>query len=91
MGEVDNRVIEAGWVIVIDWLESAMRLLDGKAYECLLMLLWNVWNSRNNLLFTGLLEDPKLVWERALEFGRDFLIFNLNNVAMLPREIHTMS
>lgn len=68
-----------------------MRLLYGKAFDCLIMLLWNVWNSRNNLLFRGLVEQPKLVWKRALAFGRDFRIFNLNNAALLPKEIRTIS
>lgn len=52
----------------------------------MIFILWNVWNSRNNLISRGLSEAPKLVWERAMDFGRDFQIFNLNNIAMLSRE-----
>lgn len=63
-----------------------MRLLDDKAFDCLIMVLWNAWNSRNNLLFRGVLENPKLAWDRTLEFGRDFRIFNMNNAMMLPKE-----
>lgn len=62
-----------------------MRLLDGKAFECLVMLMWNIWNSRNNLIFKGLTEDPKLVWKHALSFCREIRIHNLNNVEMVPK------
>lgn len=65
-----------------------MRLLDGRASKCLLMTLWNIWNSRNNLVFRAMHKIPNVVWERAHEFGRDFHIFNLNNDALLPRWIH---
>ncbi|KAG8480937.1 hypothetical protein CXB51_025616 [Gossypium anomalum] len=63
-------------------LEDATRLLDLKAFENLIMVSWNVWNSRNNALFHGKKEDARLIWERARTLGDDFRNFNLSHVAM---------
>lgn len=85
LGGIDGRLLTSEWDTNIDWLETMIRLVDGKAFECLVMLLWNIWNSRNNLIFRGSSEDSKLVWESALSFCRDFRIHNLNNVGMVPK------
>lgn len=44
-GSIDNRVLNDNWSSGIDWLESSMRFLDSKAYECFIILLWNIWNA----------------------------------------------
>ncbi|PPS02220.1 hypothetical protein GOBAR_AA18445 [Gossypium barbadense] len=62
--------------------EDATRLLDLKAFENLIMVSWNVWNSRNNALFHGKEEDARLIWERARTLGDDFRNFNLSHVAL---------
>lgn len=88
IGCMDNQVIDYGWTIGIDWLEEAMRFLDGTAFECLLIVLWNVWNSKNNFLFRGTVELSKVVWDRAIMYGWDFRIHNLNNAPMIPTTSH---
>lgn len=60
-GGIDGRLLNSEWTMRVDWLESSMRLLDQKAFECLVMLLWNIWNVRNNLIFKGIVEDSKMV------------------------------
>ncbi|MBA0780303.1 hypothetical protein Gotri_004421 [Gossypium trilobum] len=49
------------------------------------MVLWNIWNSRNNALFCEKEEDARLIWERARTLGDDFRIFNLSHIEMKPR------
>lgn len=62
-----------------------MRLLDSKAFECLIMALWNIWNSRNNFVFCNLDEDPKIIWDRAVAFCQEFRLHNLSLPPMLPK------
>lgn len=47
-GGIDNRLLNMDCQSGIDWLEGAMRMMDCRAFDCMVMLLWNVWNSRNN-------------------------------------------
>ncbi|MBA0781904.1 hypothetical protein Gotri_002785 [Gossypium trilobum] len=49
-----------------------MRLLDKKAMEDLITILWNSWNNRNNVIFRGKEEETRVVWERALTLSNDF-------------------
>ncbi|MBA0633992.1 hypothetical protein Godav_025453 [Gossypium davidsonii] len=49
------------------------------------MVIWNIWNSRNNALFCEKEKVARLIWERARTLGDDFRIFNLSHVAMKPR------
>lgn len=79
-GGVDNRLLNSDWKNGIDWLESAMRLMDKKAFECFTMTLWNIWNFRNNLVFRGLDEDSKIIWDRAVSFSNEFRLHNLTSV-----------
>lgn len=37
------------------------------------------------ILFKGMVELPKVVWDSAMAFGRDFRIHNLNNDPLLPK------
>lgn len=60
-GGSDDRLLKSNWSTGINWLESVMRLVDGKVFECLVMLLWNTWNSRNNFIFRGKDEDAKII------------------------------
>ncbi|MBA0845115.1 hypothetical protein Goarm_022215 [Gossypium armourianum] len=49
-----------------------MRLLDKKAMEDLITILWNSWNNRNNFIFRGKEEEARVVWERALTLSNNF-------------------
>lgn len=84
-GGIDGRLLDSEWDSGIDLLENTMRLLDVRAFESLIMLLWNIWNGRNNLIFCGKDDDPMLIWERAKAFGEDFRIHNFSNVVMIPK------
>lgn len=64
-----------------------MRFLEKPAFECFILVLWNVWNDRNNLLFKGCMDEPKTVWNRAVQFCQDFRIHNLFNAAMCPKQV----
>lgn len=84
IGGIDGRILSAEWETGIDWLKSSMRLVDKQAFECLITVLWNSWNARNNLLFRGVLDDPKVVWERDVNFNDEFHLHNLYNEPMIP-------
>lgn len=71
-GGIDDRVLNSEWITCIDWLESAMRLMGCKAFECFILILWNIWNFRNNFVFRGMDEDSKIVWEIAANFYKEF-------------------
>lgn len=34
-----------------------------------------------------MLEEPKVVWERAVNFNSDFRIHNLNNASLIPKGV----
>lgn len=86
-GGFDDRPLKPDWCTGINWLESVMRLVEGKDFKCLVMLLWNIWNSRNNFIFRVHDKDSKLIWERAKTFCKDFRIYNLTNVAMILKPV----
>lgn len=86
-GCLDDRLLNSTWNDGVDWLEGAMRLLDKKAFECLLIVLWNIWNSRNNLLFRCRDEDPKIIWDRVVAFCQEFRLYNLTYPDMLHKSI----
>lgn len=48
-GSYDGRLLEKPWDHCVDWLEDALRMLDRSDFESLIMLTWNIWNSRNKL------------------------------------------
>lgn len=61
LGKIDGRLLMVEWSKDINWLESVMMLVDRRAFECLIMLLWNIWNSRSKFLFRSLSEASRLV------------------------------
>ncbi|MBA0716064.1 hypothetical protein Golax_014930 [Gossypium laxum] len=87
LGGLDGRLLGNDYVRCIDWLEDVTCLLDLKAYENLITILWNVWNSRNNAMFRGKEEDTRIVWERAISLGDDFRIFDLINAPLIPKTL----
>lgn len=87
LGNVDGRLLEKPWNYCIDWLEESMHFLDKQAFECLILLLWNIWNSKNNLLFTSKDEKARYVWNNARNFLEDFQIHNLLHPRLIPKII----
>ncbi|KAG8483103.1 hypothetical protein CXB51_022036 [Gossypium anomalum] len=65
LGGLDSSVISKEYDRCIDWLEDLMRVLDKKAMVDFTTILWNCWNSRNNLVFNGKEEEPKDIWSKA--------------------------
>ncbi|MBA0614427.1 hypothetical protein Godav_014726, partial [Gossypium davidsonii] len=84
LGGLDGQLLDNDYERCIDWLEDAMRVLDKKAFEDLIMILWNGWNGRNNAIFRGKDEDAGVIWERAKMLGDDFRIHNLTIKPILP-------
>ncbi|MBA0849430.1 hypothetical protein Goshw_015967 [Gossypium schwendimanii] len=68
----------------IDRLEDSMRTFDKKALEDLFVVLWNIWNSRNNFVFRGK-EEARTFWDRACQLSNYFRIHNLSSQPILPR------
>ncbi|KAK5825935.1 hypothetical protein PVK06_020820 [Gossypium arboreum] len=83
-GELDGCLLDYPYESCIDWLEDAICLLDHKAFDNLITVLWTVWNGRNNALFQGKEDDVRLVWEWewARTLGDDFNIFNLSHCSV---------
>lgn len=79
-GGIDGRILSSGWTTGVDWIESMMRLLDKPAFECFVMVFWNIWNARNNMVFKGSMDEPRVVWDR------DFRIYNLYQPALIPKQ-----
>ncbi|MBA0798704.1 hypothetical protein Gohar_009269 [Gossypium harknessii] len=52
-GGLDDKLVRNEFDSCIDWLEATMRLLDKKAIEDFIILIWNSWNNRNNFTFCG--------------------------------------
>lgn len=60
-GGLDNKILNYTWNMEVDYLEKAMRFLDQKAFECFIIVLLNIWNSRNNTVFRSIVEEPKVI------------------------------
>ncbi|MBA0756442.1 hypothetical protein Gogos_020691 [Gossypium gossypioides] len=84
LGGLDGQLLDNDYERCIDWLEDAMQVLDKKAFEDLIMILWNGWNGRNNAIFRCKDEDARVIWERAKMLGDDFRIHNLTIKPILP-------
>ncbi|MBA0716196.1 hypothetical protein Golax_015047, partial [Gossypium laxum] len=83
-GGLDDRLVSNVFDRCIDWLEMALRILDKKAMENFITLIWNSWNNRNNFTFRGKEEDANTIWNRALMLSNDFRIHNFSERPMLP-------
>lgn len=86
-GGIDDRVLNLMWTNGIDWLENFMRIMDNIADGCFIAILWNLWNSRNNFIFRGQDEEPKVIWEWVVNFSNELRLHDLHNVAMLPKHV----
>ncbi|KAA3462544.1 LINE-1 reverse transcriptase isogeny [Gossypium australe] len=84
-GGFNNMLLEGVFVTCTDWIEEVARVLDITAISDFITVLWNIWNSRNNRIFRGAEEEAKIIWERASALSKDFRIFNLVEVPLLPR------
>lgn len=80
-----GQLLDKEWDQCIDWLEDAMCLIDMKAFESLIILLWNIWNNMNNLLFRGKEEGPLLIWERTKIFCDEFCLHKFYKSSIDPQ------
>lgn len=64
-----------------------MCVLDSKAFECFIIILWNIWNARNLMVYHGKVQEPKITWERAINFCKEFQLYNFNNEVMLFKPV----
>ena len=53
-----------------NWLEKC---LDVKAWAVTMMVMWQIWNSRNSWVFNQRKDDPRDACARALKLMEDFL------------------
>ncbi|XP_017609172.1 uncharacterized protein LOC108455070 [Gossypium arboreum] len=86
---LDGCLLESNCESCIDWLEDATCLLDLKVFENLIMVLWNIWNNRNNALFRGKKDDARMVWEQVRTLRNEFRIFNLTHAPINPKPSRT--
>ncbi|KAG8498658.1 hypothetical protein CXB51_004994 [Gossypium anomalum] len=71
-GGLNNKVLEGSYSWCVDWIEDVARTLDKKAFSDLITMLWNIWNSRNNIVFRETEDDAKVTWDRAAALSWDF-------------------
>lgn len=69
---LNRRILNFETTCGIDWLEHAMHFLDKHSFEDFLVVLWNIWNARNNSMFRGIDEDARIIWDRAKTLEGDF-------------------
>ncbi|MFQ6629868.1 hypothetical protein Gotur_006467 [Gossypium turneri] len=84
-GSLKSNLLDSSHCRGVDWIEEVARSLDVKALSDFVMVLWNIWNSRNNKVFGNMEEDAKVTWERAAALSHDFRIFNLLKEPSLPK------
>lgn len=60
-GGIDRRLLDTIYERSIDWLEATMHLMDRKAFEDFVTILWNIWNNNNSALFHGKEEDMGII------------------------------
>ncbi|MBA0702112.1 hypothetical protein Goari_022061, partial [Gossypium aridum] len=83
-----TAVLLGSYCRFVDWIEDVARTLDKKAFSDFIMVLWNIWNSRNNRVFRDVEEEAKVIWERVTTtLSQDFLILNLLEKPMLPKPV----
>ncbi|MBA0867739.1 hypothetical protein Goshw_003518 [Gossypium schwendimanii] len=86
-GGFDNTLIKGRFGRCMDWIKKVAHSLDKKALSDFFIVLWNIWNSRNNKVFRDTEEDAKVIWDRAAMLNRDFRIFNLMEKPMIPKPV----
>lgn len=62
-----------------------MRYLDKDAFEDLLVVLWIIWNARNNAIFREIEKEASVVWERAKVLKGNFCLHNFMKNPLRPR------
>lgn len=91
LGGLDGCLLNNSFDHYVGWLEEATRCLNKKAFEDLMVVLWNIWNNSNNFIHRGKEDELKVVWERAKALSDDFQIFNFINPPMLPKVLEKFS
>lgn len=89
IGRLDGRIIDNSRDNCTNWIDDSMRFLDKRAFENFVIVLWNIWNSRNNFIFKGKKEDARLIWERAKAFYEEFWIHNFTSYRLIPKLVRS--
>ncbi|KAK5775357.1 hypothetical protein PVK06_043239 [Gossypium arboreum] len=84
-GGLNNNLLEGYYGRCVDWLEDVACALDKKAFSDFIMVLWNIWNSRNNKVFWDVEEEARMTWERVAGLSREFRIFNFLEKPMISK------
>lgn len=62
-----------------------MNFLDKVAFEDFVVVLWNIWNARNNVVFHGKDDEARLTWDRAKALENELRIHNFTYHPFRPR------
>lgn len=67
----------------MDWLKLAMRTMDKDAFTYLMVLIWNLWNERNNAITKGRVMTPHLILGQVRGLHKEFRVHNLIHGPMI--------
>ncbi|KAH1097526.1 hypothetical protein J1N35_014447 [Gossypium stocksii] len=80
---INDGLLNVVLVSCIDWLKLAMRTVDKDAFTCLMVLIWNLWNERNNAILKGRITTPHLILDRVRGLHEVFRAHNLIHEPMI--------
>ncbi|MBA0655764.1 hypothetical protein Goklo_008199, partial [Gossypium klotzschianum] len=84
-GGLNNARVEGCYRRCVDWIEDTAHSLDKKALSDFVIVLWNIWNSRNNKFFRNMEDEAWVIWDRAAGLNKEFRIFNFVERLMIPK------
>ncbi|PPD81172.1 hypothetical protein GOBAR_DD21899 [Gossypium barbadense] len=80
---INDGLLNVVLVSCIDWLKLAMRTVDKDAFTCLMVLIWNLWNERNNAFLEGRIMTSHLILDRVKGLHEMFRVYNLIHKPMI--------
>lgn len=52
------RVYNARNIVWVEWIANLAKSLAKESFDLVLLLIWNIWKDRNELIWQGLLRHP---------------------------------
>ncbi|KAK5839577.1 hypothetical protein PVK06_008380 [Gossypium arboreum] len=74
---INDGLLNVVLVSCIDWFKLATRTVDKDAFTSLMVLIWNLWNERNNAFLRGRITMPNLILDRVRGLHEVFHVHNL--------------